>query len=56
MAEMSDLPIDADDEATWPQLRDRLREIREWASQGGTVITDDKAEVLAILDRPRERA
>lgn len=46
-------PIDQDDGATWPQLRDRLREIRAWAedaSAGGEPLAD----LLGILDRPRE--
>jgi hypothetical protein len=45
--------IDQDDSATWIQLRDRLREIREWAEKdaGGEYAG---GEVLAILDRPRE--
>lgn len=40
--------IDHDPCVTWPQLIDRLREIRKWAQE------NDCAEVLAILDRPRE--
>lgn len=40
--------IDQDDEATWVQLRDRLREIREWAE------LTDAVGALSILDRERE--
>lgn len=47
--------IDRDDSATWRQLRDRLREIREWAETRSYIDGErDSDEVLAILDRPRE--
>jgi hypothetical protein len=43
--------IDQDDSATWIQLRDRLRELREWAE---TKPRETPLEALAIINRPRE--
>jgi len=49
------VPIDQDDDATWLQLRQRLREIRTWAEEA--LAQDGRAAdaVLAMLDQPRER-
>ena len=52
------VPIDRDDQATWRQLRDRLREIREWAdylaAHGDGITAVRWTELTDILDRPRE--
>lgn len=56
-AERHRLPVDKDDQATWTQLRDRLREIRGWAENQNQQRGPERfwaAELLAILNRPRE--
>lgn len=58
MADRHQRSLDADDEATWRQLRDRLREIRAWAeehNQNQGLERFWSAELLKILNRPRER-
>lgn len=49
-----DLPVDQDGSATWRQLRDRLREIRQCAEALHADGEHALGDVLAILNRPRE--